>query len=106
MDSVCNQTFEDIEVICVNDGLTDESLTILKEYWRHDSWFIIISQENKGLSAVRNACLKVAKGNYIYFLDSNDYIELNALQELYTQVTEKELDDLLFKHGNPTKVYF
>lgn len=97
LDSVVNQTFSDIEIICVNDGSTDGSLSVLKEYSSHDSRLKIISQENRGLSAARNAGLKVAKGNYIYFLDSDDYIELDALQELYTQVTEKDLDMLLFK---------
>lgn len=97
LDSVVNQTFEDIEIITVDDGSTDKSLSILKKYWRHDSRFTIISQENKGLSAARNAGLKIAKGEYIYFLDSDDYIELDALQELYAQASEKDLDMVLFK---------
>ena len=97
LDSVVNQTFEDIEIISVDDGSTDESLSILKRYWRHDSRFTIISQENKGPSAARNAGLKVAKGDYIYFLDSDDYIELDTLQELYAQASEKDLDMVLFK---------
>lgn len=97
LDSVVNQTFRDIEIICVNDGSTDGSLSILKEYCKHDSRFTIISQENRGLSAARNAGFKVAKGNYIYFLDSDDYIELDALQKLYTHCVEKDLDMLLFK---------
>lgn len=97
LDSVINQTFEDIEIICVNDGSTDGSLTILKEYWRHDSRFTIISQENGGLSSARNAGLKVARGDYIYFLDSDDYIELDALQQLYDLSREKDLDMVLFK---------
>ncbi|WP_407454704.1 glycosyltransferase family 2 protein [Methanobrevibacter sp.] len=95
--SVMNQTFEDIEIICVNDGSTDNSLNILNEFKRYDSRFTIISQDNKGLSAARNAGLKVAEGEYIYFLDSDDYIELDALQELHTQVKEKDLDMVLFK---------
>lgn len=97
LDSVVNQTFEDIEIICVDDGSSDKSLQILKKYWRHDSRFTIISQENKGLFSARNAGLKVAKGDYAYFLDSDEYIELDALQELYNQANEKDLDMVLFK---------
>lgn len=97
LDTVCNQTFKDIEIICVDDGSNDGSLTILKKYWRYDSRFTIISQENKGLAAARNAGLKLARGDYIYFLDSDDYIEEDALQEMYAQVIERDLDMLLFK---------
>lgn len=97
LDSVINQTFEDIEIICVNDGSTDGSLTILKEYWRHDSRFTIISQENGGLSAARNTGLNVANGDYVYFLDSDDYIELNSLKETHALSQEKDLDMVLFK---------
>lgn len=97
LDSVCNQTYKDLEIICVNDGSTDGSLDILKEYEKQDSRISIISQENKGLSAARNVALDCANGEYIYFLDSDDYIELNALEELYNVSNQKELDIVLFK---------
>lgn len=83
LDSVVNQTVKDIEIICVDDGSTDGSLTILKQYWRRDSRFTIISQENKGLDGARNAGLKVANGDQVFFLDSDDCIESNALQKMY-----------------------
>ncbi|WP_407376033.1 glycosyltransferase family 2 protein [Methanobrevibacter sp.] len=97
LDSVCNQTFDDIEIICVNDGSMDNSLNILKSYWRHDSRFTIVSQENKGLSSARNTGLNQARGEYVYFIDSDDYIENTALAELYELSESKELDMNIFK---------
>ena len=97
LDSICNQTFRNIEIICVNDGSTDGSLNILKEYQNHDSRIKIISQENNGLAVARNTGLKHAKGKYVYFLDSDDYIDLNALEECYNISEENNLDMLIFK---------
>lgn len=97
LDSICNQTLIDTEIICVDDGSSDDSLNILKEYEKRDSRITIISQENKGLSGARNSGLKQAKGEYVYFLDSDDYIDLNALTELYEISNVNNLDMLLFK---------
>lgn len=82
LDSVLNQTFSDWEAICVNDGSTDGSATILEEYAVKDSRFRMLSQKNAGTAAARNTGLKVAKGDYIFFLDSDDWIEKYALQVL------------------------
>lgn len=97
LDSVSNQTFKDLEIICINDGSTDNSLNILHEYNKLDNRIIIIDQENSGPGVARNAGLNIAKGNYIYFMDSDDFLELNALEELYSVAEEKKLDILLFK---------
>ena len=97
LDSVCSQTLEDIEIICVNDGSSDGSMDILKEYESNDSRISIISQENKGLSAARNSGLDKASGDYVYFIDSDDYIELDALEKLYNICKEKSLDCVIFK---------
>ena len=97
LDSVVNQTFEDIEIICVNDGSSDSSLSILEQYACQDDRIIIFSQENKGLGASRNVGLNIAKGKYVLFVDSDDYLELNALKELYDISEEKSLDVLIFK---------
>ena len=81
LESVVNQTLDKIEVICINDGSTDNSLNILKEYEKKYNNIIIIDQENKGPGFARNIGMKRASGKYIYFLDSDDYIELNAMED-------------------------
>ena len=65
MDSVLKQTYSDLEVICINDGSTDDSLEILEEYASLDNRVVIINQENKGQGAARNKGIKLAKGEYI-----------------------------------------
>ena len=86
LDSLINQTLEDIEIICVNDGSTDSSLNILEEYQNKDNRIKIISQENKGVSAARNLGLKNAKGEYLLFIYADDWVELNALEELFNNI--------------------
>ena len=97
LDSVLKQSFTDIEMICVNDGSTDNSLKMLESYQSNDDRITIISQENKGLSAARNAAMKKATGEYVLFLDSDDYLEDESLIELYELATSKSLDMILFK---------
>lgn len=82
LNSVVNQTYTDYEVICVNDGSTDRSLTIVEEYQQKYPQIIIISQPNKGLSAARNVGIKAAKGDFVFLLDSDDWIETNTLKIL------------------------
>lgn len=97
LDSLVNQTFEDFEVICVNDGSTDLSLGILEGYALTDSRFKIISQENKGLSGARNTGIQHVKGKYVLFVDSDDWLEENALEELYNHVEGFDSDITMFK---------
>lgn len=82
LDSLVNQTFKDIEIICVNDGSTDNSLEIVKHFAEKDSRIKVINQENKGQSAARNTGLKVANSNFITFIDSDDYIDLNTYEKV------------------------
>lgn len=82
LESVLHQTISDWEAICVNDGSTDRSGEILEEYADKDNRFEIVTQPNGGLSAARNAGMKLAKGEYVLFLDSDDWLELNALKVL------------------------
>lgn len=97
LDSVVNQTLKDIEIICVNDGSMDNSLEILEEYARNDSRIRIINQINRGLSAARNVAVETANGEYILFLDSDDYIEKNTCELLYQKATMNNLDLLFFE---------
>ncbi len=83
LDSVVNQTLKDIEIICVDDGSTDNSLGILKEYAAKDERFVILEQENQGAGAARNKGLEIAKGEYLSFLDSDDYFALQMLEKMY-----------------------
>ncbi len=97
LDSLVNQTFKDFEVICVNDGSTDLSLGILEGYALTDSRFRIISQENQGLSGARNSGIKEVQGDYILFVDSDDWLEENALELLYDHVKGFDSDITMFK---------
>ena len=84
LDSVLKQTYSDIEVICVDDASTDNALLILEKYAAQDNRLQIIRKKvNEGPSSARNTGFSMAKGKYLYFLDSDDYIELNAVEELY-----------------------
>ena len=100
LNSAVNQTFDDIEIICVNDGSTDGSLEILEKHASKDKRIRIISQEQKGVGIARNVGLDVAKGKYVYFMDSDDYLELNALKELHDLIEEKSCDLIIFKTYN------
>lgn len=85
LDSIIGQTYSNIEIICVNDGSPDNSIDILIDYAHRDSRIKIVSQKNKGLSSARNTGLHYASGDYIMFVDSDDWIDLDtcekALQE-------------------------
>ena len=80
LDSILSQTFSDFELILVNDGSTDHSLEICRSYAEKDERILLIDQENRGLSAARNAGIAVAKGEYLGFVDSDDYIAQNMYE--------------------------
>lgn len=91
LNSVLTQSFTDYEVICIDDGSTDESGAILNGYSQANQNIKVIHQENKGLSAARNAGIQAAKGNYIFFLDGDDWIEANALDILSNKMNEEDM---------------
>lgn len=96
VESVINSTLQDIEILCVNDGSTDSSLDILNELAKKDSRIKVLTKENGGLSSARNFGLKFAKGEYVLLLDSDDFIESRALEYLYAEAKNENLDQLFF----------
>ena len=94
--SLEKQTLKNIEVILVNDGSTDGSREIAARYAQRNGNFTLIDRENGGLSAARNTGLDRARGEYVYFLDSDDYLVENALEILYTKASQENLDVLIF----------
>ena len=106
LDSVINQTLEDIEIICIDDGSTDNSPNILKEYQKKDSRIKIITKENGGQATARNLGIKEAQGEYIAFVDSDDFIEPTMFEKLYTKAKDNNLDIAMCKiatYDNQTK---
>ncbi|HEY8889934.1 MAG TPA: glycosyltransferase [Clostridium sp.] len=92
LDSVIKQTIQNKEIIVVNDGSTDRCNEILTEYKRIYPEIIIINQKNRGISETRNAGLKVASGEYIAFVDSDDFIELNMFEKMYNKAKRQSAD--------------
>jgi len=96
LESVANQTIvlNSIEVIIINDGSKDKSMEIINKYGKKYPDWIIINRENKGLSITRNEGIDIASSEYLMFLDSDDYLDENALEEMY-DLAKKENSDVL-----------
>mgnify|MGYP002706908692 CR=1 FL=1 len=92
IDSTLKQTYKNIEIICVNDGSKDKSLEILKGYAKEDDRIVIVDKENAGVSVARNDAIRVAKGEYVAFLDSDDWLENDAIETLYNCMIEEKVD--------------
>lgn len=92
LDSIVNQTFKDIEIICVNDGSTDDSSKILEQYAKKDKRITIITQKNSGPSSARNTGLKHARGEYIGFIDSDDWVDTNFYELLLKNIDMNDAD--------------
>ncbi|WP_287047539.1 glycosyltransferase family 2 protein [Treponema sp.] len=92
LDSLINQIYRDIEIICVNDGSTDNSSVILKRYQQQDSRIRIVNQDNQGLSVARNTGLQEAKGSFVYFCDSDDFVSTNTIGVLVEYQQKNNLD--------------
>lgn len=96
LDSVIRQSFSHWEMICINDGSTDGSLRILEDFARMDDRIRVLSQDNQGQSAARNAGMRCAQGAYILFLDCDDRLMPDALERLTERAVEDQLDILYF----------
>lgn len=97
LDSVISQTLGDIEIICVDDGSTDRSLELIKNYQKSDDRIRIITENNAGPSIARNKGLSRARGEYVVFLDADDFYEPTLLEKTYSRAKEDELDIVITK---------
>ena len=100
LDSISNQTLENIEIICINDGSSDNTSSILKKYSSKDNRFKIITTENRGQGCARNTALNEAVGKYISFVDADDWIESDSLELLYKKAKSDDLDMVFFQMVN------
>ena len=96
LDSASNQTLRDIEIICIDDGSSDGSLDTLNQYALDDSRFKVFTQSNSGAGNARNKGLEYANGEYIVFLDADDFIELDMCESLYNHAKSMDSDLILF----------
>ena len=112
LNSIINQTLKDIEIICIDDCSTDNSYQILEEYSKKDNRIIILKNEKNtgGPSTARNKGIDLAKGDYLYFIDSDDYIENNFLEEMYNTAKEYNTDIVsnlnIIENNNNNYIYY
>ncbi len=92
LDSLLDQTYRAIEIICVNDGSTDGSLEILQDYAERDNRIVLIDQENKGAGNARNAGIRIARGRYLQFLDADDFFEPVMIENMLKKAEAKDAD--------------
>lgn len=98
LESLINQTYKNLEIIIINDGSTDNSFEICKKYSMIDYRIKIINQPNSGVSNARNSGLKIAAGDYISFIDSDDYLELNTYEYLLAEVSHHSVDVVTYEY--------
>ena len=109
LESLVNQTLEEIEIIIVNDGTKDNSMKIVKEYQKkYPRKIVCLEKQNGGLSDARNYALPYAKGEYIAFLDSDDYVEINMYKDMYELAKNENSDmvecDFFWEYPNKVKI--
>jgi len=92
LNSVSKQTYKNIEVLCIDDGSTDNSANIISEFCKIDSRFILIQKPNGGVSSARNLGIETAKEKFVAFIDGDDYIAENFLERLHSIITEHSAD--------------
>lgn len=103
IESCINQTFSDIEIIVVNDGSTDNSLEIIEKFAQTDRRISIINKENEGLMLARKSGIDIAKGEFVFHLDGDDYIEEITIEVLHNEVTKQKIDIAIGSFSTDTK---
>ena len=97
LDTIISQTLTDIEIICINDGSTDNTPQILEKYKKKDSRIKVLHQSNKGAGVARNLGLEHATGDYLSFLDADDFFDPSLLEEAHKRITEKKADIVIYR---------
>lgn len=98
LSSLTSQSYKNIEIICVNDGSKDSSLNILKEYQEKNDRVVVIDKANEGVSVARNVALDIAKGEYILFVDSDDWIDISTCEEAVNTLLEENADLVMWPY--------
>lgn len=95
LDSLLNQTFTDCEIILLNDGSTDNTLEVIKGYASKNDCIRVIDKENEGVAKTRNRGIHLAKGEYIVFIDNDDFVDSDYLERFYNAIDQEQLDIVL-----------
>lgn len=98
LDSLINQTYRDIEIVCVDDGSTDESPLILADYAKRDGRVCVIWQENQGIAAARNRALSVMGGEWVLFVDSDDWVDEKTCEMALREMSDNHVDMVLWPY--------
>ena len=107
LDSLLSQSLNNIEILCINDGSTDRSLDILQQYAKKDIRLKILNQQNSGSGIARNKGMEQAKGDYLVFLDSDDFFDPTFIEEMYSRALQTESDVVIcnfFEFDNTKKI--
>lgn len=98
LESILNQTYQNLEVILINDGSVDNSEEICRSYAEKDDRIIFISRDNRGVSATRNEGINIAHGDFFSFIDADDYLDLDMYEYLIGIINDKKVDTVNFEH--------
>ena len=110
LESIIGQTYENIEILCINDGSIDDSINILKEYEKKDARIFVLNKENTGVSKTRNIGINKAKGKYVMFVDADDKIDKTTIKRMMENICENKSDmvicsnNLINKNGKEREI--